>query len=325
MPQGPAEEDAKTDDPWLRAALRAPAGPAAGPAAPTPPEPDASEPPAPEPPAPEPDAPGRGRPEAAEPTPPAEAADAPDPSAVRRLAVQALYVLGNDPDASEEQLTQALDEPFDDEDEPGGHADHPEEAKQAAVALARAAWAGHAAADAAVVAQVPAWPTRRQPPVDRAILRLGHHELVTQRAPFAVVIDEAVELAKAFGEDRTPGFVNAVLDALARGAAPRDPGAGDTGEVKTSAADHPTSGALARRAKRDRFQVRKAEMAAKIGPKHPRKEHPRKEHPREELPRREPDETPAPAADTPAAPPEAEPADGDTPKDPWAAAAARRG
>ena len=323
MPAGPA--DPKNDDPWLRAALQAPAGPAAGPAA----DPGV----APAEPAPE---PGLGAgPEPVDAPPAAEEPAARvDPSRVRRLAVQALYVLGNDPEATEAQLVEALDEPFDEDDE-----DPPAEeegaAREAAVALARAAWAGHAAADAAVVAQAPAWPTRRQPPVDRAILRLAHHELVTQRAPFAVVIDEAVELAKAFGEDRTPGFVNAVLDAVARGAAPADPGAGATGEVRTSTADHPTSGAVARRAKRDRFEIRKAEMAAKVGPKHP---HPRPrkqeqaaaaEAPRGGAPSPEAPEATGPPPAPPAppeasAPPEA-PASPEAPADPWAAAAARRG
>jgi transcription antitermination protein NusB len=35
-------------------------------------------------------------------------------------------------------------------------------------------------------------------------------------APAAVVIDEAVELARRFGGERSPGFVNGILDAIAR-------------------------------------------------------------------------------------------------------------
>ena len=51
--------------------------------------------------------------------------------------------------------------------------------------------------------------------VDEAVLRLGAYELMHEpRTPGAVVIDEAVELAKRFSEAESPAFVNGVLDAL---------------------------------------------------------------------------------------------------------------
>ncbi len=56
----------------------------------------------------------------------------------------------------------------------------------------------------------------RQPPVDRAILRLAYHELTSGHAPPKVVINEAVELAKKFGAEQSPAFINGVLDKLAR-------------------------------------------------------------------------------------------------------------
>ena len=53
--------------------------------------------------------------------------------------------------------------------------------------------------------------------VERAILRLGTYELVWgQDAPIAVVIDEAVELAKAYAGDEAASFVNGVLGRVAR-------------------------------------------------------------------------------------------------------------
>ena len=52
--------------------------------------------------------------------------------------------------------------------------------------------------------------------VDRNVLRLAAYELAHTETPTAVVIDEAVELARRFGGDRSPGFVNGVLDALSR-------------------------------------------------------------------------------------------------------------
>ncbi len=53
--------------------------------------------------------------------------------------------------------------------------------------------------------------------VDRNILRLGTYELMHEpMTPPAVVLDEAVEMAKRFGEADSPSFVNGVLDAILR-------------------------------------------------------------------------------------------------------------
>ncbi|MFK8907439.1 transcription antitermination factor NusB [Streptomyces sp. YS-3] len=56
------------------------------------------------------------------------------------------------------------------------------------------------------------WPLDRMPVVDRNILRLGTYELVWEDGtPDAVVIDEAVQLAKEFSTDDSPAFVNGLL------------------------------------------------------------------------------------------------------------------
>ena len=61
------------------------------------------------------------------------------------------------------------------------------------------------------------WRLDRIAPVDRTILRLGTWELTGEPGtPAAVVLDEAVELAKRFGEADSPAFVNGVLDAIRR-------------------------------------------------------------------------------------------------------------
>lgn len=88
------------------------------------------------------------------------------------------------------------------------------ELTRAAWALAEAAWTAHVQADAAVVELAPDWPTSRQPPVDRAILRLGYHEMVSGHAPPSVAIDEAVELARAFCAEESPPFINGILDGI---------------------------------------------------------------------------------------------------------------
>jgi transcription antitermination protein NusB len=70
----------------------------------------------------------------------------------------------------------------------------------------------------AVIAEAAAnWRLDRIAPVDRTILRLGAYELAAEpQTPSAVVLDEAVELAKRFGEADSPAFVNGVLDAIRR-------------------------------------------------------------------------------------------------------------
>ena len=66
----------------------------------------------------------------------------------------------------------------------------------------------------------PAWPIKQIPVVDRNILRLAIFEiLLDNKVPVKVAINEAVELAKTFGSDNSPRFVNGVLgsvSALAR-------------------------------------------------------------------------------------------------------------
>ena len=54
-------------------------------------------------------------------------------------------------------------------------------------------------------------------PVERAILRLGTHELRSMaEIPWRTVINEAVELARAFGAEQSHKYVNGVLDRVAR-------------------------------------------------------------------------------------------------------------
>ncbi len=75
--------------------------------------------------------------------------------------------------------------------------------------------------DAAIAEAATHWRLDRIAPVDRTILRLGAFELFAEPdTPAAVVLDEAVELAKRFGEADSPSFVNGVLDAIRRRARP---------------------------------------------------------------------------------------------------------
>jgi transcription antitermination protein NusB len=63
------------------------------------------------------------------------------------------------------------------------------------------------------------WTIERMPSIDRAVLRLAIYELLWREdVPAAVVIDEAVELAKTLSTDESPRFVNGVLARVLRDA-----------------------------------------------------------------------------------------------------------
>jgi N utilization substance protein B len=87
-----------------------------------------------------------------------------------------------------------------------------EQCHQAGFDLAVGAWEHREEADAALSALTPDWPTYRQPVIDRSILRLAYYEITAETAPPKVVINEAVELAKEFSTEKSPLFVNGVLD-----------------------------------------------------------------------------------------------------------------
>jgi N utilization substance protein B len=66
-----------------------------------------------------------------------------------------------------------------------------------------------------IVATADHWRLERMSLVDRNVLRVAVYELLhSPETPAAVVIDEAVELAKRFGGERSASFVNGVLDAI---------------------------------------------------------------------------------------------------------------
>jgi len=60
------------------------------------------------------------------------------------------------------------------------------------------------------------WRIERISAIDRAILRLAISELRTRGTPAKVVLNEAVELAKKFSSEEAAGFINGILDAVAK-------------------------------------------------------------------------------------------------------------
>jgi N utilization substance protein B len=87
---------------------------------------------------------------------------------------------------------------------------------QRSIELADGAWDQRAVSDTRVEKLAPQWPPRRQPGVDRAIIRLAVWEMTHSDTPPKVIIDEAIELAKEFSTEQSPAFVNGVLDAVLR-------------------------------------------------------------------------------------------------------------
>ena len=141
---------------------------------------------------------------------------------LRRLAMQVLYQLdltaprhkpGHAPTVlpSPDDLAEALDEEHD-----------TLAVRKKAAELALQAWADHDSADAKIIELAPDWPTHRQPPVDRAILRLAYYEMPSGHAPVKVAINEAVELAKQFGSEHSPPFINGVLDKIKERYSPKN-------------------------------------------------------------------------------------------------------
>ena len=71
------------------------------------------------------------------------------------------------------------------------------------------------ALDAAIAKHAKGWTLQRMPTIDRNVLRIAAFELMARPdVPVAVVLDEAVELAKRFSTDDSGRFVNGVLAAL---------------------------------------------------------------------------------------------------------------
>jgi N utilization substance protein B len=122
----------------------------------------------------------------------------------RSVALQALYEIdsvGHDPEATLDHLLK----------EAG--------LNQETASFARGLVAGvvryRGKLDTLIRRFAPAWPVEQIAVIDRNILRLAIFEIMLDnKVPLKVAINEAVELAKAFGSDSSPRFVNGVLGAV---------------------------------------------------------------------------------------------------------------
>ena len=119
----------------------------------------------------------------------------------REVALQALYEI----DCSGHTQAQALDHLCADEK-------LSDEGKQFATAIVQGVMQDQAELDLIIAKHAPEWPVDQLAIVDRNILRIALYELKSNPdVPIKVAINEAVELAKTFGSDTAPRFVNGVL------------------------------------------------------------------------------------------------------------------
>lgn len=124
---------------------------------------------------------------------------------MRRCAIQAMYQFDFGHADSPETVRESL------LDSPGSDA-----SQQSGFDLAVRAWERHTEADAAITELAPDWPVYRQPVIDRNILRLAHYEMLHSDTPPKVAINDAVELAREFSTEKSPAFINGVLDRIYR-------------------------------------------------------------------------------------------------------------
>jgi N utilization substance protein B len=122
---------------------------------------------------------------------------------VRELAMQILFLWDTQDDADRALADQVVMDGADDA-----------EIRSAALEMAGKTWEQRKAIDERVERIAPQWPPRRQPGVDRNLIRLAVWEMTSTDTPPKVVIDEAIELAKHFSTEQSPAFVNGVLDAV---------------------------------------------------------------------------------------------------------------
>jgi N utilization substance protein B len=124
----------------------------------------------------------------------------------RAVALQALYEL----DATSHDLETVLARRLEDDVTPPHAATYTRH-------LVHGVAANQSAIDEQIARAAPAWPLEQMSRVDKCILRLAIYEMLFETDfPARVAINEAVELAKLFGHETTPKFVNGVLGSIER-------------------------------------------------------------------------------------------------------------
>ena len=123
----------------------------------------------------------------------------------RSVALQALYEI----DLTEHQIGDVLEARF-------SQVELTDELQDFASEIVRGVVPLRKLLDEHIAEHAPEWPVDQISIIDRNLLRIALWEFAVQaQTPLKVAINEAVELAKQFGSDSTPRFVNGVLGSLA--------------------------------------------------------------------------------------------------------------
>lgn len=138
-----------------------------------------------------------------------------DRQLARRLAIQALFEVDSVDHRPGDVIDARLANP-----EPNENGDDPEVVVSSEAAdflrfLVAGVIKNREALDTIIARYAPEWPVDQLAIIDRNVLRLALFEIGCRElhTPSKVVINEAVELAKRFGSDNSPRFVNGVLGA----------------------------------------------------------------------------------------------------------------
>ena len=143
---------------------------------------------------------------------PARRDDTRDPRASRLAALRVLYAA----DVREMDHLDVLQEELEKQADGGDEELDAATLDRFAVTLLHGLGATRADVDARIARFARGWRLERMPAVDRNVLRLAVHELLTEPTPVPVVLDEAVRLASELSTDDSGRYVNGVLSAIVK-------------------------------------------------------------------------------------------------------------
>jgi transcription antitermination protein NusB len=126
----------------------------------------------------------------------------------RYRAVQILYQIDMRSLSPEEAIRAYYDTLYSEEH------DQPQRADEFMEELVSGTFAQRADIDSRIEQHSANWKLDRMPVVDRNLLRMAVYEILAAKTPPAIVIDEALELARRMSGDEAVKFVNGVLDAV---------------------------------------------------------------------------------------------------------------
>ncbi|MCA9049222.1 MAG: transcription antitermination factor NusB [Planctomycetaceae bacterium] len=124
-------------------------------------------------------------------------------SDARRCVLQMLYLIDQNPDADVRRIQQSLQNEL-----------KTDELTDFAWSVFTGVREKRDELDERIRSVAHNWRIDRMPPTDRNAIRMGLFEMDYIQTPPAVVLNEIIELAREFGTENSPAFVNGILDSL---------------------------------------------------------------------------------------------------------------